>query len=173
MRVRAGGGWQVPATRAAARGLEKRRAAGEAPDAPPCAHRERGQGPHRRRQFSHYRQELGGANIVHGGTVERDRPSEVSDMYRVLVSETVTTPKDHGTPGRAIAWCRQQDLLGGRGEKPRRLDFTFKIFILTPGRHTRRITHTLSTFQTHTLAHTARSHTHATPVRTLTHTEPT
>ena len=28
----------------------------------------------------------------------------------------------------------------------------FKIFILTPGRHTRRITHTLSTFQTHTLA---------------------
>ena len=30
----------------------------------------------------------------------------------------VTTPKDHGTPGRAIAWCRQQDLLGGRGEKP-------------------------------------------------------
>ena len=55
-------------------------------------------------------------------------------MYRVLVSETVTTPKDHGTPGRAIAWCRQQDLLGGRGEKPRRLDFTFKIFILTPGR---------------------------------------
>ena len=40
MRVRAGGGWQVPATRAAARGLEKRRAAGEAPDAPPCAHRE-------------------------------------------------------------------------------------------------------------------------------------
>ena len=41
-------------------------------------------------------------------------------MYRVLVSETVTTPKDHGAPGRAIAWCRQQDLLGGRGEKPRR-----------------------------------------------------
>ena len=31
----------------------------------------------------------------------------------------------------------------------------FKIFILTPGRHTGRITHTLSTFQTHTLAHTA------------------
>ena len=48
----------------------------------------------------------------------------------------------------------------------------FKIFILTPGRHTRRITHTLSTFQTHTLAHIARSHTRITPVRTLTHTEP-
>ena len=96
MRVRAGGGWQVPATRAAARGLEKRRAAGEAPDAPSCAHREaRAATPPQ----TDYRQELGGANIVHGGTVERDRPSEVSDMYRVLVSETVTTPKDHGTPG--------------------------------------------------------------------------
>ena len=34
----------------------------------------------------------------------------------------------------------------------------FKIFILTPGRHTRRITHTLSTFQTHTLHSGATSH---------------
>ena len=62
----------------------------------------------------------------------------------------------------------------------------FKIFVLTPTRQaaTRTHTHTtanylskhhahsLSTFHTHTLAHTARSHTYATPVRTHTRNQP-
>ena len=37
MRASAGGGWQVPAARAAACGSEKRRAIGEVPATPPCA----------------------------------------------------------------------------------------------------------------------------------------
>ena len=36
-RASVGGGWQVPATRAAARGCEKRSATGEEPSAPSCA----------------------------------------------------------------------------------------------------------------------------------------
>jgi hypothetical protein len=63
--------------------------------------------------------------------------------------------------------------LAGCIRSPRH-DFLFRaIFILTPGDTlAKHHAHSLSTFHTHTLAHTARNHTHATPVRTHTRSQP-